>query len=240
MVVEGAPYGVVVVDRDRVVNPHVPHGAADITGVVLEAELGRVHADHDQPAADVFPGPGADIGQLAEPVDAGVGPEVDQDHLPAQAVRRQRGRIEPPGRAAEGRQLTLEGQPDRGRVQSSGRAPVRFHRGVRNTATTRRRSPACACDGTSARKGRISVSLDIASIPFLQFRIGSRSPAGPAGRARDNPGHYPGVRPAGSRGPPRGQPRATPRKRRKCPPKAEGPAQAGREAAAPGGAAGPG
>ena len=62
---EGAPYRVVVVDRDRVVDPHVLHRPADVVGVVLELELGCMHADHDQPVAGVFPGPGADIGQLA-------------------------------------------------------------------------------------------------------------------------------------------------------------------------------
>src|SRR6266516_6895222 len=37
--------------------------------------------------------PYVDVGKLAEPVDAGIGPEVDEDHLPAQAVRRQRRRV---------------------------------------------------------------------------------------------------------------------------------------------------
>src|SRR2546423_11946219 len=49
VVVEGGPYPVVVVDRDRVIDPHVTHGAADVLRIVLEPELGGVHADHDQP-----------------------------------------------------------------------------------------------------------------------------------------------------------------------------------------------
>jgi hypothetical protein len=32
---------------------------------VLERELGRVHANHHQPVAGIFLGPGADIGKLA-------------------------------------------------------------------------------------------------------------------------------------------------------------------------------
>ena len=106
---EGTPDRVVVVDRDRVVDPHVAHGAADIAEVVLEAELGGVHPDHDQPVIGVFPGPGPEVGKLAEPVDAGVGPEVDQDDLPVQVGRRQRRRVEPPGRAVERRQFAFDG-----------------------------------------------------------------------------------------------------------------------------------
>jgi len=127
VVAEGTPYRVVVVDRDRVTDPHVPLGAADVVGVVLERELGCVHADHDQPEAGVFPGPGAEVGELAEPVDAGVGPEAGQDDVPPQPGRRQRRRVEPPRRAAERRQLTLDGQPGRGRVQPGGCEPVCCH-----------------------------------------------------------------------------------------------------------------
>src|SRR5579864_6194537 len=124
VIVEGTPYRVVVVDRDRVADPHAFHGAADVIHVLLEPELGRVNPDDHQSVVGVFPGPGADVGQLAEPVDAGVGPEVDQGYLSAQAVWGQRRRVEPPGRAAERWQLTLDGQPDRGRVQPGGRTPA--------------------------------------------------------------------------------------------------------------------
>ena len=56
---------VVVVDRDRAIDPHLPHGPADVIDVSLERELGCVHADYHQSLAAVFPGPGADIGKLA-------------------------------------------------------------------------------------------------------------------------------------------------------------------------------
>jgi hypothetical protein len=65
VVVEGGPYRVVVVDRDRVVDPHLLQGPADVVRVVLERELGCVHADHHQPLTGVLRGPGADVGQLA-------------------------------------------------------------------------------------------------------------------------------------------------------------------------------
>jgi hypothetical protein len=83
-------YRVVVVDRDRVIDPHVAHGPADVGRVVREAEFGGVHADHGQAVIGVFLGPGTQVGELAEPVDAGVGPEADQDDLAAQLVGGQR------------------------------------------------------------------------------------------------------------------------------------------------------
>ena len=41
---ERAPDRVFVIERDRVVDRHVLHGPADVPGVVLEGELGGVHA----------------------------------------------------------------------------------------------------------------------------------------------------------------------------------------------------
>src|SRR3954452_1329167 len=104
---EGIPGRVVVVDRDRILDGHLPRGAADVVEVPLERELGRVHPDHHEPLIPVLPGPGADVGQGAQPVDAGVGPELDQDRLPAQALRRQRRRVEPGGGAVERRQVAF-------------------------------------------------------------------------------------------------------------------------------------
>ena len=160
MVPEGTPHRVVAVDRDRVADPQVPHGPADVVNVVLERELRCVRADHHQPLAGVFPGPGAEVGKLAEPVDAGKGPEVDQDHVPAQACWRQRRRIEPPGRAAERRQVTLDGQPGRGRVQPAGRGPGCCH----DNATLARAGPGIG-GGTVAgpfrwMPGRLAAGLD--------------------------------------------------------------------------------
>ena len=64
VVVEGTPYRIVVVDRDRVTDTHVLHGPADVVHVALERELRRVHADHHQPLAGILPGPGAQIREL--------------------------------------------------------------------------------------------------------------------------------------------------------------------------------
>jgi hypothetical protein len=114
MVVEGAPDGVVVVDRDRVGDPQVLDLLADVVEVVLEVELGGVDADDHQPAVLVGLGPGADIGKRPEPVDAGIGPEVDEDDAAAELGGRQRRRVEPPGRAVETRQVTFNRQLGRG------------------------------------------------------------------------------------------------------------------------------
>ena len=53
--------------------------------VVLEGELGCVHADDDQAMIFVFGGPCADIRKRAAQIDTGVGPEIDEYNLPAQA-----------------------------------------------------------------------------------------------------------------------------------------------------------
>ena len=95
MVIKSTPYGMVVVDRDRVADPHVFHGPANVVQVFFECELWCVNADHHQSLGPVFSGPGADIGKRATPVDAGVGPEIDQNDFPAQSRCRQGRRIEP-------------------------------------------------------------------------------------------------------------------------------------------------
>ena len=46
---ERLPDRVVAVERDRVVDAQVLRGPADVVDVALERELGRVHADDDQP-----------------------------------------------------------------------------------------------------------------------------------------------------------------------------------------------
>jgi hypothetical protein len=51
--------------------PQILGGSADVVEVVLDVELGRVDADHEHALVLVFVGPGADVGQSAEPVDAG-------------------------------------------------------------------------------------------------------------------------------------------------------------------------
>ena len=101
MVVEGAPDRVVVVDRDRVVDPSVLRRQPDAVDPVLERELRRVDSDHDQPVVSVGPRPGADVRLLAQPVDAGQCPEVHQDHAAPKLGGAERLGVEPLGRPAE-------------------------------------------------------------------------------------------------------------------------------------------
>ena len=67
--------------RDRIGDAEVLDGLADVATSLLEGELRRVHADHHQALILVLLGPGLDVGQRAQAVDAGVGPEVDQHDL---------------------------------------------------------------------------------------------------------------------------------------------------------------
>src|SRR5688572_12612538 len=87
-VLKGSPDGMVVVHCDRVIDPHLLHGPANVVYVFLESELRRMDADHYQPLILVFRGPRADIRSSPQPVDAGVGPEIDEDDLSAQSLRR--------------------------------------------------------------------------------------------------------------------------------------------------------
>ena len=105
---EGAPDRVVVVERDRILDLEVARGRDDVVDVVLESELRRMYPDDGQAGIRVFRRPGPDVGKRAEPVDAGVGPEVDEDDAPAEPLRRQRLGVEPPGRAVERCQVALD------------------------------------------------------------------------------------------------------------------------------------
>ncbi len=135
-VVERAPHRVVVVDRDRIVDPHLLRRAADVLDLVLDGELGRVHADHDEPSILVSRVPRAEVWERAQPVDAGEGPEVDQNHFAAKAGRRQRLGVEPSGRAVKRRQFPFDRQLRRGAHV----LPRRAHHGEPGDSNEHRRS----------------------------------------------------------------------------------------------------
>ena len=84
VVVERAPDRVVVVDRDRVVDLSLLDRRPDAVDLVLEGELRRVDADHDQPVVAVGLRPRADVRLLAQPVDARQRPEVHEDDVAAE------------------------------------------------------------------------------------------------------------------------------------------------------------
>src|SRR2546421_4615164 len=112
-VAESTPDRIVAVERDRIPDPHVLCGLAHVVDVALERELGRVDANNDQPPVAVLLGPRADVSQRAEPVDAGVRPEIDDNDLLTDVRRGERRRIEPTGRPVETGQVTLDGQRSR-------------------------------------------------------------------------------------------------------------------------------
>ncbi|SMP00021.1 hypothetical protein SAMN06265221_1562 [Paracoccus laeviglucosivorans] len=95
LVLEGAPDGIVVVDRNRIGDRQVGHGLFDVGKLFLKGEFRGVDADHDQSLILVFLGPGPDIGDGAQAVDAGIGPEIDQHDLALQLLGRQRVRVQP-------------------------------------------------------------------------------------------------------------------------------------------------
>ena len=103
------PDGEVVVDDDRVVDAQLAGRMTHVVEVVLEAELGAVHADDDEPAVAVPLGPRSDVRQRPQPVDARVRPDVDEDDAPAQLLGRERLGVQPDGRAVERREVAVDG-----------------------------------------------------------------------------------------------------------------------------------
>jgi hypothetical protein len=101
VVVEGAPDRVVVVGGDRVVDRHVLRRLPDAVELVLERELGGMHADNDEPVISVALRPRANVRLRAQPVDARQRPEVHQHDVAAQLGGAEPLGVEPPGRAAE-------------------------------------------------------------------------------------------------------------------------------------------
>jgi hypothetical protein len=82
----------------------------DVVDVALEPELRRVDPEHRQPEVAILRLPGLQIRRRAQPVDAGVGPEVDGDDPAAESVGCQRLGVEPASRTVEGGKMPLDGQ----------------------------------------------------------------------------------------------------------------------------------
>jgi hypothetical protein len=101
VVVEGAPDRISVVEHDRMRHVHRLHGAAHALPLAFERELGRVCTYDHQSVIAVRLRPSVDVRQGADPVDAGVGAELDGDDAPAQAGGRQRLGIQPGARPVE-------------------------------------------------------------------------------------------------------------------------------------------
>ena len=114
LVAVGVPRVIAVVDGDRVGDAELLHRAFDVGGHVLEGKLRRVHSDDLQTVGTVTLVPGLDVGEAPLAVDAGIGPEVDQDNLATQrpdGERRPAGCVQPGGDALEvgGREAVVAG-----------------------------------------------------------------------------------------------------------------------------------
>jgi len=109
VVAEGAPDFVVVVDDDRIVDPalldRLPYGF----DLVLEGELGRMDTDDEQLVVPVGLRPGTHIRLLAQPVDAGQRPEVNEHDVAAQLGGAEWLRVEPLGRPTKCGHVAVRG-----------------------------------------------------------------------------------------------------------------------------------
>src|SRR5829696_5515229 len=125
-VLESPPYDMLIVHCDRITDVHFLQGPAHVAHILFKGELRRMDADHYQPLIFVLVGPGADIRKLPQPVDAGVGPEIDQDDLPAQSLRRQGWRIQPLVRTLERSELGRATDLARGKSEGTEPTPLRM------------------------------------------------------------------------------------------------------------------
>src|SRR5262249_24179524 len=110
LIPERAPDPVLAVDGDRIADAHRLYGVAYRVDFAFERKLRRVHAEHYQALVLVLLAPRTDVGMRAQPVDAGEGPELDEDHLAAEVRRRQRRGVDPSGRTGERRHLAVAKQ----------------------------------------------------------------------------------------------------------------------------------
>ena len=79
----------VVFDHDRIIESSVFYGPADVIDILLKRKLRRLNPDHYQSLFLVSLGPRAEIWKRANRIDAGIGPEIDENDLAAQTGRRQ-------------------------------------------------------------------------------------------------------------------------------------------------------
>src|SRR5208282_3000169 len=81
LIVKSSPDRIVIVDRDRIADLQIGHGLLHIVDVLLVGELRSMHADHHKTLVFVFLGPRPDIRDCPQTIDAGIGPEIDENDL---------------------------------------------------------------------------------------------------------------------------------------------------------------
>src|SRR5579872_3517418 len=82
----GVPDTAIDVGHNRPGKAKTLSGTPDIGSVVAYGELAVMHADHVEAVLVVFGVPALDHGKVTDTVDAGVLPEVDQQHVAAVAL----------------------------------------------------------------------------------------------------------------------------------------------------------
>ena len=101
VVAVGVPGGEEVVEGDGVLQPVGTGGFFDVGQGFLELELRGVDADGGQSVAVVLVVPGLQVGQGSDAVDAGVGPEVEENDAPPLFLDGCAGGVDPSGDTAE-------------------------------------------------------------------------------------------------------------------------------------------
>ena len=101
LIVKVLPYPVIAVHYDWIGNAQVFQGCIYIRLLLLEGELGGVHADHDQSRLLIFRRPTLYVRQGSQTIDARISPEIDQHNLSAQGLTAYRGGVEPGNTAIE-------------------------------------------------------------------------------------------------------------------------------------------
>src|SRR4029079_3951636 len=87
VIAKPTPDRAVVVDGDRVRHAPLLCRLLHVVDVFLEREFWCVDTDDDQPLLTVPGGPGANVRECAQPVDARVRPKVDEDDFALQVRR---------------------------------------------------------------------------------------------------------------------------------------------------------
>ena len=87
VIVERTPDCIVVVNHDRIRDLQLLEGTTDVVDVMLECELGCVHAEHDEFPA-VLLCPSANVRKCAQPVDACVRAELNEHDFARETVWR--------------------------------------------------------------------------------------------------------------------------------------------------------
>src|SRR5215211_6137962 len=177
VIVERLPEGVVAIERNRVIHPHLFGGRYHVVDVALEAELGRMNPDHAQALIVVFVGPLTHVGQRSKPVDAGVRPELHHDDASAKPFGPQRLRVEPSGRALERRQAALARQDFRSGLPMRGeeahrKPPPPSRYGARNSVNAASISSG-ACSATQWPTPEMTTVCTSAAAGFIPFPASS-------------------------------------------------------------------